>query len=88
MADADTLPIKTYGNLFLAALPAKEARLLQSEHPLGAALDEFMHQRHERCRMIVENSELLGEWEKKPGTRNEDTVGIIAASYRALAKPV
>ena len=64
------------------------ARLLQPERPLDAALDEFMHQRHERCRMIVANSELLGEWEKKPGTRNEDTVGIIAASYQALAKPV
>jgi hypothetical protein len=37
--------------------------------------------------MIVANSELLGEREKKPGTPNEDTVGIIAASYQALAKP-
>src|SRR5262249_62267234 len=24
---------------------------------------------------------------EKPGTPNEDTVGVIAASYRALAKP-
>jgi hypothetical protein len=31
---------------------------------------------------------LLGEWEKKPGAANEDTVGVIAASYQALAKPV
>jgi naringenin degradation protein FdeE len=64
------------------------ARLFQSERSLNAVLDDFMHQRYERCRMIVANSELLGEWEKKPGTPNEDTVGVIAASYQALAKPV
>ena len=45
MADADTLPTKTYGNLFLAALPPKEARLLQSdlrlvEYPRGTVLSE------------------------------------------------
>src|SRR5262249_11732916 len=64
------------------------ARLLQSERPLNAVLDDFMHRRYERCRMIVQNSELLGEWEKNPGAPNEDTVGVIAASYRALAEPV
>jgi 2-polyprenyl-6-methoxyphenol hydroxylase-like FAD-dependent oxidoreductase len=64
------------------------ARLFQSERSLNTVLDDFMHQRYERCRMIVANSELLGEWEKKPGTPNEDTVGVIAASYQALAKPV
>jgi CRP-like cAMP-binding protein len=45
VADADTLPTKTYGNLFLAALPPKEARLLQSdlrlvEYPRGTVLSE------------------------------------------------
>jgi 2-polyprenyl-6-methoxyphenol hydroxylase-like FAD-dependent oxidoreductase len=64
------------------------ARLLQSERSLNAVLDDFMHQRYERCRMIVENSELLGEWEKKPGMPNEDAVGVMAASYQALAKSV
>jgi len=42
------------------------ARLLQSDHSLHAILDDFMDQRYERCRMVVQNSELLGEWEKKP----------------------
>src|SRR6516164_4365713 len=64
------------------------ARLLQSDHSLHAILDDFMHQRYERCRMIVQNSELLGEWEKNPGIPNENTVGVIAASYQALAKLV
>ena len=64
------------------------ARLLQSGAPLAAALSEFTEQRYERCRMIVENSELLGEWEKNPNTPNADTVGVVARSYRALAQPV
>jgi 2-polyprenyl-6-methoxyphenol hydroxylase-like FAD-dependent oxidoreductase len=64
------------------------ARLLQSEHSLNAVLDDFMHRRYERCRMIVQNSELLGDWEKNPGAPNEDTVGVIASSYQALAQPV
>jgi len=63
------------------------ARLLQSPHPLRAILDEFMRQRYERCRMIVDNSELLGEWEKNP-TADQDTVGVIARSYKALAQSV
>jgi 2-polyprenyl-6-methoxyphenol hydroxylase-like FAD-dependent oxidoreductase len=64
------------------------ARLLQSKSSLNEILDDFMRQRYDRCRMIVQNSELLGEWEKNPGAPNEDTVGVIAASYQALAKPV
>ena len=64
------------------------ARLLQSDRPLAAVLDDFMGRRYERCRMIVENSELLGEWEKNPAAPNQDTVGVIAKSYHALAKAV
>jgi hypothetical protein len=64
------------------------ARLLQSHHPLRAILDEFMRQRYERCRMIVDNSELLGEWEKNPTAPDQDTVGVIARSYKALAQSV
>jgi len=64
------------------------ARLLQSDRPLAAVLDDFMRQRYQRCRMIVENSELLGEWEKNPAAPNQDTVGVIARSYQALAKAV
>ncbi len=40
------------------------ARLLKSDKSLNAILDDFMRQRYERCRMIVQNSELLGEWKK------------------------
>ncbi|HEX5509525.1 MAG TPA: FAD-dependent monooxygenase [Pseudolabrys sp.] len=63
-------------------------RLLQSSSSLRAVFDDFMQQRYGRCRMIVENSELLGEWEKNPAQPNQDTVGVIARSYQALAKAV
>jgi len=64
------------------------ARLLQSPHPLRAILDEFIRQRYERCSVIVDNSELLGEWEKNPTAPDQDTVGVIARSYKALAQSV
>jgi len=38
--------------------------------------------------MIVENSELLGEWEKNPTAPDQDTVGVIARSCQALAQSV
>ena len=45
MADADTLPPKTFANLFLAALPQKELKVLQPdlrlvEFPRGTVLNE------------------------------------------------
>ena len=64
------------------------ARLLKADAPLPAVLDDFSARRYERCRMIVENSELLGEWEKNPGSPDDDTVGVVARSYRTLAEAV
>jgi 2-polyprenyl-6-methoxyphenol hydroxylase-like FAD-dependent oxidoreductase len=37
------------------------ARLLAAGAPLAAVLGDFSARRYERCRMIVENSERLGE---------------------------
>jgi 2-polyprenyl-6-methoxyphenol hydroxylase-like FAD-dependent oxidoreductase len=64
------------------------ARLLQSDAPLASILEDFTARRYERCRMIVNNSEQLGEWEKNPSAPNADTVGLVARSYKALAQPV
>jgi 2-polyprenyl-6-methoxyphenol hydroxylase-like FAD-dependent oxidoreductase len=64
------------------------ARLLQTDAPLGTVLEDFTQRRYERCRMIVDNSEQLGEWEKNPSAPNADTVGLVARSYKALAQPV
>jgi 2-polyprenyl-6-methoxyphenol hydroxylase-like FAD-dependent oxidoreductase len=64
------------------------ARLLQADAPLASVLEDFTQRRYERCRMIVDNSEQLGEWEKNPTAPNADTVGLVARSYKALAQPV
>ena len=64
------------------------ARLLEAGGEPPAVLEDFTARRYERCRMIVENSELLGEWEKNPSAPNADTVGVVARSYKALAQPV
>jgi 2-polyprenyl-6-methoxyphenol hydroxylase-like FAD-dependent oxidoreductase len=64
------------------------ARLLAAGGALPEVLDDFTTRRFERCRMIVDNSELLGEWEKNPGSLNDDTVDVVARSYRALAEAV
>ncbi len=45
-----------------------------------------MQARYERCRMAVENSEQLGEWEKNPGTAEHLVPGLVADSNRALAQ--
>ena len=62
--------------------------LLQSDQPIAAVLENFMRRRYERCRMIVENSERLGEWEKNPNAPDIDVVGTIDRSYKALAQPI
>jgi 2-polyprenyl-6-methoxyphenol hydroxylase-like FAD-dependent oxidoreductase len=64
------------------------ARLLTEGGDLDAVLTDFTARRYERCRMVVENSELLGEWEKRPGSPDDDTVNVVARSYRELAKPM
>jgi 2-polyprenyl-6-methoxyphenol hydroxylase-like FAD-dependent oxidoreductase len=62
------------------------ASLLQTDQPLAAVLDTFMARRYERCRMVVENSFQLGEWEKSP-TAQSDAVGLFDKSMKALAQP-
>jgi 2-polyprenyl-6-methoxyphenol hydroxylase-like FAD-dependent oxidoreductase len=62
------------------------ARHLRSEMPVETTLAAFMQARYERCRMVVENSEQLGEWEKRPGTADHLVAGLVAESYRTLAQ--
>jgi hypothetical protein len=50
-------------------------------------LTRFVDRRFERCRIVVENSYQLGEWEKNPGTAGADPSALQAASYAALAQP-
>jgi 2-polyprenyl-6-methoxyphenol hydroxylase-like FAD-dependent oxidoreductase len=54
---------------------------------LEPALEEFMDRRYERCRLVVENSLQLGEWEKHPDDPAADPAGLSGASWGALAAP-
>lgn len=63
------------------------AQLLGSDHALPKILDAFITRRHARCRMVVENSFMLGEWEKDPGAPEADPVGVLDRSLKALAQP-
>jgi len=64
------------------------AELLQSEPSLSGALESFMQRRYERCRMVVENSFQLGEWEKDPSVPNSAHVALVDRSLKALAQPI
>jgi 2-polyprenyl-6-methoxyphenol hydroxylase-like FAD-dependent oxidoreductase len=64
------------------------ARMLAAAGRIDGVLDDFTARRYARCKMIVDNSELLGEWEKNPGSANDDTVGVVARSYKELAQAV
>jgi 2-polyprenyl-6-methoxyphenol hydroxylase-like FAD-dependent oxidoreductase len=59
--------------------------VLGSHADLGDALAEFMERRWERCRLVVENSLQLGEWEKHPDDPQADPAGLTDASLAALA---
>jgi 2-polyprenyl-6-methoxyphenol hydroxylase-like FAD-dependent oxidoreductase len=60
--------------------------LLDAHDDLEVALEEFMERRFERCRLVVENSIQLGEWEKEPGDP-EAPAKLMHESMGALAQP-
>ena len=64
------------------------SELLGSEFSLEAALEQFMARRYERCRLVVEASCQMSEWEKHPGTPGADPVGVLAKANAALAAPI
>jgi len=64
------------------------AELLQSERSVDAALERFMGRRYQRCKMVVDNSRMLGEWEKNPGASGADPVGVFDRSMKELAQPI
>jgi 2-polyprenyl-6-methoxyphenol hydroxylase-like FAD-dependent oxidoreductase len=63
------------------------AELLQSEQTITSALEKFLARRFERCRLVVENSHMLGEWEKAPHMPGADPAGVLDRSLKALAQP-
>jgi 2-polyprenyl-6-methoxyphenol hydroxylase-like FAD-dependent oxidoreductase len=61
--------------------------VLDSSPDLPSALAQFSERRWERCRLAVENSVPLGEWDKNPEDPEADNVGLTNASFAALAAP-
>lgn len=63
------------------------AEELTAAGPLGEALDGFMRRRFDRCRMVVENSAQLGEWERA-APPDADPVALTSRSWAQLAEPI
>jgi 2-polyprenyl-6-methoxyphenol hydroxylase-like FAD-dependent oxidoreductase len=61
--------------------------VLDSHTDLEDALADFMERRFERCRLVVENSLQLGEWEKHPDDPRADHAGLANETITALAAP-
>lgn len=62
--------------------------VLASHDDLFAALEAFMERRYDRCRMVVENSVQLSEWEKNAAEHEEDAGRLQTESFIALAAPI
>jgi 2-polyprenyl-6-methoxyphenol hydroxylase-like FAD-dependent oxidoreductase len=63
------------------------AELLAAGQSLPAVLDAFMARRYERCRLVVQNSFQLGEFEKTPNAPGANPIPIEQQTIRALAQP-
>ena len=61
--------------------------VLDSHADIAGALSDFMERRYERCRLVVENSLQLGEWEKHPDDPGADHAGLSNETMAALAAP-
>jgi 2-polyprenyl-6-methoxyphenol hydroxylase-like FAD-dependent oxidoreductase len=64
------------------------ADLLRDSTSVSAAFEAFHRRRFERCKIVVENSVQLGEWEMHPEAPNQDSAGLSERSWRALAAPI
>jgi 2-polyprenyl-6-methoxyphenol hydroxylase-like FAD-dependent oxidoreductase len=62
--------------------------LLRTDEPLPRVLEAFMARRYERCRMVVEASLQISEWDKNPNVPGADPVGVLARANAALAAPI
>jgi len=62
--------------------------LLASESELETVLQKFMDRRYERCKMVVQNSVQLSEWEKNAAEHEADAGQLQTESFVALAAPI
>lgn len=73
-----------------AAMAIEDAVVLGEVLGTNTEVDDtlaaFAERRFERCRIVVENSLQLGEWERRPGEPGADPAGLMSESYAALAQ--
>lgn len=62
--------------------------LLAAERDLDVVLQKFMDRRYERCRMVVQNSVQLSEWEKNAAEHEQDAGRLQNESLASLAAPI
>ncbi len=62
--------------------------LLGAETEIETALEKFMERRFERCKMVVQNSVQLSEWEKNAAEHEADAGQLQNESFAALAAPI
>lgn len=64
------------------------AEELAAAGPVDAALERFMERRWTRCRMVVENSAQLSDWERAPEGARGDAAALTGRSMAMLAQPI
>jgi hypothetical protein len=51
-------------------------------------LTEFMKRRYDRCKLVVDNSRQLGEWEQHPPEDRSVVGALMGQSLGVLAQPI
>jgi 2-polyprenyl-6-methoxyphenol hydroxylase-like FAD-dependent oxidoreductase len=64
------------------------ARRLREQSDVPAALDAFMGDRLERCRMVVENSRTLARWDLDPDVPGLRVAELSGRTFQALGNPI
>jgi 2-polyprenyl-6-methoxyphenol hydroxylase-like FAD-dependent oxidoreductase len=63
------------------------AELLEAGTSVPAVLEAFMTRRYERCRLVVQNSFQVGEFEKTPNAPGANPIPVEQETVRVLAQP-
>jgi 2-polyprenyl-6-methoxyphenol hydroxylase-like FAD-dependent oxidoreductase len=75
-----------------AAQAIEDAVVLAEELASGGSLDEalraFVERRFERCKIVVEGSKQIGDWEKQGATLHPDYPGTVERITNAVAAPL
>ena len=64
------------------------AELAASDGEPEAVFGEFMRRRFDRCKLVVENSRQLGEWEQNPPVDTAAYATLVSETLAVLAEPL